>query len=791
MMRKRPIRTTLGIATAAAVACGGLALGAVAPASALFGEAEIAPIESNLSAKSWAGVDASSGASTAGLAIDQDEQTAWIAGDASASQWLTLDLGGAYDNVRKVRVVFPDAGAVYQYVVESSADGTSWNVIADHSANQQPGRGSVDVFTQPGTRYVRVTFTGASPGATLGISELSVYNYLREDLVLGADASWVDNDVAEGRNYWVNPTEEDRGAGPHLLDVLQDRGFEYIRLRVFNEPRSENSGNVSAVPYQGPERSLEVAKWIKAERDMGLGIDFHYADSWADPIKQPKPRAWAELEFDDLTDAVYEYTYDYVEQLIEQGTTPDKVAIGNEILNGFMYGSENAHIGATNPAYFRNQPEIYQSQPGGGLLWNYWGSDDPEEQRLYDEAWDRFTTLSAAGIRAVRDVSAAHREDIDVETHIIIDNGQLDKTLEFWDQYLTRVNAKGADPDVLAHSYYPQYHGSPDHYEFNVNAVAAAHPEYKIDVAETSYPASGGDGSPMPNSPYPRTVQGQADALQRVFQIANDIPNNQGVGVLAWEPARWQSLFSSVPGMTRTWEPNASIDVFNQSRATHVVEDTVFSTALVGDEIVLPESVRALATADGSAESVPVDWDAVPDDATGTAGRLTISGSTEYGSVTASVDVVDEFAGLACDRVITGRHAGPLSVSGGVTCLDGTTVSGPVTVRAGASLQVDGATIAGPVLAEGAAAVVICNSRINGPVTSSGTSSVTIGNPVLDCAPNTVTGPVMVTRTSWWNVIAGNTINGPLMCSGNTEAPVNNGAPNTVSGPKSAQCRDL
>ncbi|ARQ71948.1 glycosyl hydrolase 53 family protein [Streptomyces marincola] len=788
-MRKHFFRTALSVATTVALGCGAVALGPVGSASAHFGEAEISPIESDISERPWAGVEVSSGASSADLAIDQEDSTAWVADDTSSGQWLTLDLGGAYDNVRKVEVVFPDAGAVYQYVIEASADGDQWQVIADHSANDRPTRGSVDLFTEPGTRFVRVTFTGASPGATLGISELSVYNYLRDDLVLGADASWVDNDVAEGRDYWVSPTEEDRGAGPHLLDVLQDRGVEYVRLRIFNEPRSESSGDVLPVPYQGPERSREVAEWIKAERDMGLGIDFHYADSWADPAKQPKPREWAELEFDDLSQEVYDYTYDYVEQLIEQGTTPDKVAVGNEIINGFMFGSEAALIGTTDPPYFRDHPEIYQSQPGGGLLWDYWGSEDPEEQRLYDEAWDRFTTLSAQGISAVRDVSADHGEDIDVEAHIA--TGRSDKALEFWDQYLTRLNAKGVDPDVLAHSYYPEWHGSPEQIEQTLNAVAAAHPGYKIDIAETSYPASGGGGAPMPNSTYPRTVQGQADALQRVFQIANDIPNNQGVGVLVWEPARWQSMFTAVPGMARTWEPNASIDVFGESRATHVVEDTVYAGVLVDGEVALPDSVDALTTADGSTEPVPVAWDPVPDGATEEAGRLTVQGSTEYGQVTAMVDVVETYAGLDCDRVITGRHTGPLTVTEGVTCLDGATVSGPVSVRDGASLQADGATISGPVRADGAAAVVICDSRISGPVTSSGTSSVTIGNPVLGCAPNTISGPVTVTQTQWWNVIAGNTISGPLTCRENAQPPVNNGSTNTVSGPKSAQCRDL
>ncbi|MFF3438829.1 glycosyl hydrolase 53 family protein [Streptosporangium sp. NPDC002721] len=789
MTRRHPLRTILGITTTISLLCGAATFGPALPASALHGDARIKPIESNLSAKSWAGVKAGSGASTADLAIDQDEQTAWIAGATPSRQWLTLDLGGTYDNVRKVRVVFPDAGAVYQYVIESSADGAGWRVIADHSANHRPGRGSVDLFTQPGTRYVRVRITGASPGATVGISELGVYNYLREELVLGSDASWVDNDVAEGRSYWVNPLEEDRGAGPHLLDVLKDRGFEYTRLRIFNEPRSEDTGDPLATPYQGPERSAEVAKWVKA-RNMGLGVDFHYADSWADPSKQPKPRAWAQLEFDDLTKAVYDYTYAYVERLIEQGTTPDKVAVGNEIANGFMFGSEAALAGVTSPPYFRDQPGIYQSKPGGGLLWNYWRSTDPDQRRLYDEAWDRFTTLSAAGIRAVRDVSAAHDKDIKVETHVIT-SGIEGKTLEFWNQYLTRIKAKGVDTDVIAHSYYPQWHGSPEYYESVVNAVAAAHPTYEIEVAETSYPASGGNGTPLPNSPYPRTVQGQADALQRVFQIVNDIPDNRGLGVLAWEPARWESLFRAVPGMTRTYEPNASIDVFSKSHASHVVEDTVYSAARVGGEIALPDSVRVLTTADGSTTPASVVWDAVPDGGTGAAGRLTIRGSTAFGPVTAVVDVVGAYVALHCDRTITGRYSGQLTVTRGVTCLDRATVSGPVSVRAGASLQVNDAVIRGPVNAEGAGTVVVCDTEVLGPVSVSGTSSVTFGNPRLGCARNTIIGRLAVTGTQRWNVIAGNEINGPLSCGGNAAPPVNNGFTNAVTGPKSGQCGTL
>lgn len=626
------------VALAAALA------GTQQPASALFGEADIRPVESNLATKHWVTVSASSGAGTADHAIDQNPGTAWVATEQQPGQWIALDLGGAYDNVRKLEVVFPDAGATYRYLVEASSDGVSWDVLADRTEGGEASRGAVELFTRRGTRHVRVTITGTSPGATVGVSELSVFNYLRDDLILGADLSWVDDNTFWGGQYFIDP-DDPSDPGPHVLDVVQDRGMGYIRLRIFNEPRAEDAAaTLLDPPFQGPERSAEVARWIKADRGMGLGIDFHYADSWADPGKQPKPRAWADLPFDELVDAVYDYTYDYIELLIEQGTIPDRVAVGNEIINGFLYGSEAEHIGTTNPPYFSAQADLYQSEPGGGLLWAFWGSNDPVERQLYEEAWDRFTTLAASGIRAVRDVSDAHVAGIEVEIHVIIDNGGLGKTLEFWDQYLTRVGAKGEEPDVLAHSYYPQWHGSPDHFEFNLNAIAAAHPDYKINIAETSYPAgvwegsSRVDGPPLPNSPYPQTIQGQADAIQHVFRIANDIPDNRGIGALVWEPTEWDTLFSFDNGWP-TVEANASLDVFDQSHATHVLEHAIHRRAGARRPLALPPTVRVLTTADGSIAATPVTWD-VPLGATDQPRTLTIAGSSAFGNVVAIVDVI-------------------------------------------------------------------------------------------------------------------------------------------------------
>ncbi|WP_433019598.1 glycosyl hydrolase 53 family protein [Kribbella sp. CA-294648] len=629
MSKKRTLRVFAGLTALATVVAAGTQM---VPAHAVFGTADIKPIESNIAGKFWASATATSGSSTAKLAVDGDPTTSWVA-DKAGPQRLTVDLGGAYDNLRKVRVLFAEASTANRYVVDASSDGRRWSRIADRSNDRSRSRGAVHLFTRPGTRYVRLTVIGSPASSKLAVSEFEVLNYLRDDVVLGADLSWVDD--YQDRQYWVDPLAADRGAGPHLLDVVKDRGMQFTRLRIFNEPRNESTGELTPVPRQGPDRSLQSAQWIK-QRKMGLGIDFHYADSWADPSKQPKPRRWAELEFNDLTRSVYDYTAGYLRRLAAQGTVPEKVAVGNEIINGFMYGSEAALIGTTAPQYFVDQASTYQSKPGGGLLWKYWGSADPVEQRLYNESWDRFTTLAAAGIKAVRDTSPRSK----VEIHVIVGTGRLAKTMEFWNQFLTRVKAKGQNPDVLAISYYPEWHGTPEALDVNLHTMAKTYPGYEIEVAETSYPASGGNGTPMPNSPFPRTVQGQADAIQRVFQATNDVIGNQGVGVLTWEPAGWQTMFRAVPGLANTWEPHASINVYNASRAKFVLEDTVYTTTVVGGRPALPRTIQVLTTASKRIAAVPVRWQALPPGATDAPGQVTVTGTTRRGEVKAVIDVV-------------------------------------------------------------------------------------------------------------------------------------------------------
>ena len=122
-------------------------------------------------------------------------------------------------------------------------------------------------------------------------------------------------------------------------------------------------------------------------------------------------------------------------------------------------------------------------------------------------------------------------------------------------------------------------------------------------------------------------------------------------------------------------------------------------------------------------------------------------------------------AAPSCTDTIDSGHAGPLTVSEGTTCIEGGTVSGPITVQTAGSLIVDGAELRGPLRSTGAATVELVGSSIHGPVTITGTTGST--------------------------VLSDNEIRGPLSCSGNDPAPLDLGSPNTVRGPQSGQCRDL
>ncbi|PZD95255.1 hypothetical protein DNH61_11900 [Paenibacillus sambharensis] len=597
-------------------------------ASAYYGNAAIKPAVTNLTTKDW--VSAQSNTGDPKLAIDQDLNTYWEASLGAGQNSVEIDLGGTYRGMRKVGVVFPSLHGEYRYKLEASGDGVSWFTLSDHSAKGITGGEDVLITQSAGIRYLKATLLGVSNGAIPGIAELRINNYvLKENLTVGADISW--DTSFPNRMYTTQNRTDSPSSDGHMIGTMQETGMSLVRFRIWNQPRDENTG--APVPNvngsMNPEDTLNKSLYANG-LGMKVGLDFHYSDSWADPGKQVKPQGWKNLNYEELVEAVYNFTYDVTAAHIEAGVTPKYVQVGNEIINGMMWGNEKIATGL-EPNYAKNDPSYFAEQ-GGELLWEYWNSADPEEQAAYDAAWDRFTGLVDAGLRAAKAASPASKTKI----HVIVSTNRLAKTMEFWNQLTHRLQEDYNNSfDIMSISYYPEWHGKMSDLTTYLHAFATEFPDYELAISETSHPAAGGESA----TGYPNSVQGQADFMTDVMRACNDTINNACSTMLVWEPAIWQSMFTRI-GNTDYWQANDSTRVFHEAYSKQILESNLYLTTRLYHAPKLPKTVRLLDVETNEVVNIAVTWDPIAAESYAALGSFTVTGTTASGKVTAPIAVM-------------------------------------------------------------------------------------------------------------------------------------------------------
>jgi arabinogalactan endo-1,4-beta-galactosidase len=247
--------------------------------------------------------------------------------------------------------------------------------------------------------------------------------------IVGADISWVQAAEDRGVRY------RDKGVEKGVLEILGDHGFNYIRLRVFNDPTKPTPRDRPYSPqgYCDLPHTIAMAKRVK-QAGMRLLIDFHYSDSWADPGKQFTPAAWADLSFDDLVKTMHDWTRDAVAAMKTAGVPPDMVQIGNEITPGLMTDR-------------------------GGSARN----------------WPQLARLLKAGISGVKAVDPAIR----VMLHI--DRGGDNTSARRW---VDAALEQGLAFDVLGLSCYERWHGPPAGWKQNFEDLAGRYPSLALVIAE-------------------------------------------------------------------------------------------------------------------------------------------------------------------------------------------------------------------------------------------------------------------------------------------------------------------
>lgn len=245
--------------------------------------------------------------------------------------------------------------------------------------------------------------------------------------MIGADISHLPELENKGIRF------SDKDAEKDAILILKDHGFNYVRLRIFNDP-ARDSGYAPGKGFCDLAHTLQMAKRVK-DAGMKLLLDFHYSDYWADPGKQYKPAAWRGLDMEQLKKALYDYTFNVMTEMKKQGTLPDMVQVGNEINHGMVW------------------PEGSISHP------------------------DSLAQLLRAGISAIK---AVEPKTV-IMLHIAL-GGQQDESVFFMEQMTKRQ----VPFDVIGLSYYPKWHGTPEDLRDNMNDLIR---RYNKEVIVVEYSA--------------------------------------------------------------------------------------------------------------------------------------------------------------------------------------------------------------------------------------------------------------------------------------------------------------
>jgi len=272
---------------------------------------------------------------------------------------------------------------------------------------------------------------------------------------------------------------------PDVITWVKQQGWNAARVRLFVNPANASAADKGQGVIQNLDTVKVLGRRIK-EAGMRFMLDFHYSDSWADPVKQYTPAEWAGLDDEALTQKIYEYTRDCLRALKAAGATPDYIQTGNEISYGMCWGP----VGT----------------PAASLKKCYSG----------DEAnWPRFTNLLKAAGRACREECP--------QAKIILHTERAAKPsimLNFYNQ----MRDKGVDYDIIGLSYYPYYHGALSVLTNALNQLTNNYQDKDIMVVETGYSYHYKVGDQDFSSTWPLTYEGQrqftADLIARIKPYA-------------------------------------------------------------------------------------------------------------------------------------------------------------------------------------------------------------------------------------------------------------------------------
>lgn len=285
-----------------------------------------------------------------------------------------------------------------------------------------------------------------------------------------------------------------------FLPFVKSQGMNVMRVRLFVDPTRDNDKTT----VQDESYVISLAKQIKAA-GFKLMLDFHYSDTWADPLSQSKPATWSSLTGDALKEQLYNYTRQTLQNFVAAGATPDFIQTGNEISYGMLWPAGKVS---------------YENATG----WSYLCS-----------------LLNAAG-KACREVCP--------KAKIILHTERTANQVQSKSFY-NYMKSNSVDYDIIGLSYYPIWHQRLSVLDGTLTALESSFTDKKIMIVEFGYnyayyPTDVYDYTTV----YPATPAGQRALTSDLITMLRR--HNSVTGLVWWFPeeneccpAGWTQLLNS------------------------------------------------------------------------------------------------------------------------------------------------------------------------------------------------------------------------------------------------------
>ena len=326
------------------------------------------------------------------------------------------------------------------------------------------------------------------------VSLLSTAQVGSKDFVKGADVGSLLSQEKKGIIF-----HDRTGHERECLEMLKnDYQMSAIRMRVWVDS-FDGTCNKNDL--------LVMAKRAKA-LGMELMVDFHYSDWWADPAKQPIPKAWLGHSYKQMKEDLRNHTIDVLQLLKDNGISPRWVQVGNETSNGMLWSVKTDEHGW----------EVLDEH-GNTTITHSMGHIQTEPEH--------YAGFIATGYDAVKEVFP----DAIVIVHL--DRGHQQS---LYDWNLDIVKKYGGKFDMIGMSLYP-YWAKRSHPELEADSIVTAcmanirhvSEKYKCDVmiVETGYEV---------DEQHPEKMDEGRRLLTRVISEARTETGGHCRGVFYWEP---------------------------------------------------------------------------------------------------------------------------------------------------------------------------------------------------------------------------------------------------------------